>query len=172
MQKGVVVWFTGLPNSGKSTISKSVKNKLDSTGHTVELLDSDEVPRSLTKDLSPDWSIRQIQKCNNLIFISNILYKHNIIVLLSSVGRFRKMREKAREEIRDFVEVYLKCPLHVRLKRDGITQKYKRYPSTINVYQEPENPEILIETDLCPPDQAAVQVMDYLAEKGYIKRMT
>jgi adenylylsulfate kinase len=98
-----------------------------------------------------------------------MLYKHNIIVLLSSVGRFQKMRAKARNEIGDFIEVYLKCPLDVRLKRDTTTQKYERYPSTIHIYEEPENPEILIETDLCPPHHAVKQMIEYLAEKNYIQ---
>lgn len=167
MDKGLVVWFTGLPNSGKSTISKLVKQQLELMDHQVEILDSDEVPRSLTKDLSPDWKTRQIQKCNNLLFVANILYQHRVIVLIASVGRLRKMRDKAREEIDDFVEVYLKCPLAVRLERDT-HHKYQRHPSTIHYYEQPIKPEVTVETNQCTPDQAAQKVVKYLMCRGYV----
>lgn len=169
MQKGVVIWFTGLPNSGKTTVSKLVKSEIEALGYSVEILDSDEVPRSLTKELSPDWKTRQFQKCANLTFIAKLLYKHNIIVLISSVGRFQQLRANARNEIKDFVEVYLKCPQDVRLERDD-KDKYKRYPTTIHYYEEPLNPEIMIQTNQCSPDRAAKKVIDYLTAHGYISK--
>ncbi|MFC4769389.1 adenylyl-sulfate kinase [Effusibacillus consociatus] len=167
MQKGVVIWLTGLPNCGKTTISKQVKKELKSSGYIVELLDSDEVPRSLTKDLSPHWETRQREKSTNLIYVAKLLSKHNVIVLISSVGRLRKMRELARTDIKDFIEVYLKCPLDTRLERDT-NGKYKRYPSTIHYFEEPDRPEIVIETDKSSPVQAARKILDYLSARGYI----
>lgn len=112
MQKGLVIWFTGLPNAGKTTISKLLEKELKLKGYDVERIDSDEVPRSLTKELSSDWFIRQKQKSTNIIYVAKLLYKHRIIVLISSVGRLRKMRETARNEIDDFVEIYLRCSLN------------------------------------------------------------
>lgn len=167
MQKGVVVWFTGLPNAGKTTISKLVQERLEAMGCQVELLDSDEVPRSLTKDLSPDWVTRQRQKCTNLCFIAKLLHKHRFIVLIASVGRFREMRDMARRDIPDFIEVYLKCPQKTRLERDD-KAKYRRYPETIHYYEEPEHPELTIETDRCPAEESAAKVIGYLAERGFI----
>lgn len=90
MKKGVVIWFTGYPNAGKSTISRKVKQRLEEASLPVERIDSDEAPRSHTKDLSPDWRTCQFQKYANLTYIAQILYKHGIIVLISSVGRFRE----------------------------------------------------------------------------------
>jgi adenylylsulfate kinase len=169
MNKGIVLWFTGLPNSGKTTISRLVAKKLESMGHVVERLDSDEVPRSLTKDLSPDWDTRQKQKCTNLIFIAKLLYKYNVIVLIASVGRFQEMRNIARAEIPDFAEIYLKSPLYIRLQRDD-KAKYQRYPETIHFFEEPSSPEIMIESDKCSIDESAATVIRYLVDHGYISR--
>lgn len=169
MKKGVVIWFTGYPNAGKSTISRKVNQRLKSAGYPVERIDSDEAPRSLTKDLSSDWRKRQFQKCANLTFISHILYKHGFIVLLSSVGRFRELRKSARQQIEDFLEVYLKCPLEIRLERDIDHGKYEQHAATIHYYEEPEAPELIIETDRCSADEAADAVIRLLYERGYIQ---
>lgn len=167
MTQGIVLWFTGLPNSGKTTISTLVSKKLESMGYAVERLDSDEMPRSLTKDLSPDWTIRQKQKCTNILYIAKLLYKYNVIVLIASVGRFEEMREAARTDIPRFVEIYLKCPLDIRLLRDN-KAKYERYPETIHYYEEPSNPEIMIESGKCSSDESVSAVIRYLIEQGYI----
>lgn len=167
MQKGVVVWFTGLPNAGKSTTSKLVKRELEKLGTDVELLDSDEVPRTLTKDLSPDWKTRQYQKCTNLTYIAKLLLKRNVVVLIASVGRFEDVRANSRAELKDFVEVYLKCPQDVRLERDD-KAKYVRHADTIYYYEDPVSPEILIETNQYAPEAAAQKVVDYLKTHGYI----
>lgn len=171
MQKGIVVWFTGLPNAGKTSISRAVFHHLKWMGYAVELIDSDEVPRSLTKDLSDDWMTRQRQKCTNLTYIAKLLYKHNFIVLLATVGRLHEMRSIARREIPDFIEVYLKCPLEVRIQRDD-KEKYVRHPSTINYYEEPSEPELLIETDASTLEASTEQIIRYLTEFGYISRST
>lgn len=167
MTQGMVLWFTGLPNSGKTTISRMVSKQLESMGYPVERLDSDEMPRSITKDLSPDWTTRQKQKCTNLIYIAKLLYKYNVNVLIASVGRFDEMRKEARTDIPSFVEIYLKCPLDVRLQRDDKI-KYQRYPETIHYYEEPRSPEITIESDKSSSEEAVSTVIRYLIAQGYI----
>ncbi|TJY44075.1 adenylyl-sulfate kinase [Cohnella pontilimi] len=167
MNQGMVVWFTGLPNSGKSTVSRLVAEKLEAMGYAVERLDSDELPRSLTKELSPDWTTRQKQKCSNLIFIAKLLSKYKVIVLIASVGRFEQMRVAARTQIERYVEIYLKCSLETRLQRDDKT-KYVRYPDTIHYYEEPALPEMTIPTDQYSPAESASAVIQYLMDQGYI----
>ena len=167
MGKAFVLWFTGLPNSGKTTVSRLVAQRLESLGTRVELIDSDEVPRSLTKELNADWVIRQKQKCSNLIYVAKVLYKHNVNVLIASVGRFQEMRDTARSEIPDFVEVFLKCPLDVRIERDD-KAKYQRYAQTIHYYEEPHSPEIIIDSANQPSEEAAGKVIQYLDDNGYI----
>jgi adenylylsulfate kinase len=159
----------GIPNAGKTTISRLVSEKLISMGFIVERIDSDEVPRSLTKDLSSDWVTRQRQKCINLIYISKLLHRQDVIVLLASVGRLNDMRSMAREQIADYVEVFLTCPLKTRLLRDQLA-KYQRYPDTIHYYEEPVKPELMIETDLLEAEACAERVIVFLEERGFIKR--
>ena len=167
MGKAFVLWFTGLPNSGKTTVSRLVAQQLESRGTRVERIDSDEVPRSLTKDLNADWVTRQKQKCSNLIYVAKVLHKHHVNVLIASVGRFQEMRDIARREIPDFVEVFLKCPLAVRLERDD-KAKYHRYAQTIHYYEEPHHAEIIIDSGNQPSEEAAEKVIRYLDDNGYI----
>ncbi|WP_171016964.1 adenylyl-sulfate kinase [Pseudalkalibacillus caeni] len=167
MQEGIVIWITGLPNAGKTTISKHVENELEKMGSLVERIDSDEVPKSLTKELSSDWKKRQQKKSTNLIYVAQLLCKHNVIVLISSVGRLKEMRDIARKSINNFVEVYLKYSLETRLQRD-ILEKYKRYPSTIYYYEEPDKPEIVINTHQVSTTDAAQKIIHFLKNQGYL----
>lgn len=168
-QKGLVVWFLGLPNAGKTTVSRLVAEKLISMEFIVERIDSDEVPRSLTKDLSPDWETRQRQKCANLIYISKLLCRQNVIVLLASVGRLKEMRSMAREQIGDYVEVFLTCSLETRLSRDELS-KYKRYPNTIHYYEQSDDSELTIDTDQLDAEASADRIIVFLDESGFLRR--
>lgn len=78
------------------------------------------------------------------------------------------MRENARQQIGDFLEVYLKCPLETRLKRDTFDKKYERHATTIHYYEEPEAPDRIIETDRYSADEAVHAVIRHLQSKGYI----
>ncbi|CAM2848847.1 adenylyl-sulfate kinase [Paenibacillus sediminis] len=167
MQNGAVIWFTGLPNSGKSTISRMVAGRLEAGGARIERLDSDEVPPSLTKELSPDWTTRQKQKCINLLYIAQLLARHHVNVLIASVGRLEEMRTLAHKTIDNFVEVHLDCPLEVRLARDE-KAKYLRHSHTIHYYERSNEADLLLSTNILTPDQCTEQIIHYLIDRKMI----
>lgn len=148
-----IIWFTGLPSSGKTTLGSLLTKYLIDRGVDVEWLDSDELRRVLTPnpkytDEERDWFYRV------LVWLAYRFYKHEITVVISATGNKREYRDWLRGLVDNFVEVYLKCDLKVCMERDvkgvyrlGLTGKSKTVPGLGVPYEEPTNPEIIIETD-------------------------
>jgi adenylyl-sulfate kinase len=173
-QKGFTLWFTGLPSSGKTTIADKVAQILKSKGLKVERLDGDIVRQSLTKDLGFSKEDRD-KNIERVTFVAKLLTRNGVIVITSFVSPYRERRRKTREEIGDFVEVYVKCPVEVCMKRDkkgmyrkAIAGEIKDFTGINDPYEEPENPEIVIETDKQTIDECVDHILSNLKSLGYL----
>ena len=173
--KGFTLWFTGLPSSGKSTIADAVARKLKEMGLKVERLDGDIVRKSLTSDLGFSAEDRR-KNIERVTFVAKLLTKHGVAVIASFISPYRDMRRKSREEIGNFVEVFVKCPLEVCIERDtkGLYKKalrgeIKNFTGISHPYEEPENPEIVIETDKYSIEDCVRKVINNLKKLGYIE---
>lgn len=174
--KGFTLWFTGLSGSGKSTVADLVADELKEECHQVERLDGDIVREHLTRDLGftkedRDENIRRIS------FVAKLLSRNNVIVITSFISPYRETRKEAAEEIgpEKFVEVFVKCPLEVCKKRDvkGLYEKAIRgeienFTGISDPYEEPENPDIVIETDKEEPEESAQKIIEKLQEKNFL----
>jgi adenylylsulfate kinase len=174
MDKGVVVWFTGLPGSGKTTIARKLENILRSALLRVEVLDGDEVRQWLSPDVGFSRSDREIHIAR-VAHVANILARNGVIVLVSLVSPYRSSRNYARSLIQNFIEVYTKCPLEVCITRDPKGLYKKALEGKINnmtglqdVYEEPENPELVLETEKHSVEECVTRVLQYLMLKGYL----
>jgi len=173
-QKGVTLWFTGLPCSGKSAIADKLAGILKDLKYRVERLDGDIVRQSLTKDLGfsradRDTNIRRVT------FVAKLLTRNDVFVLTSFISPYRDIRAEARAEIGSFVEVYTKCALETCISRDvkgmyqkAIEGKIKEFTGISDPYEEPEHPEILLETDKESLDESTAKVLSYLEKNGYL----
>src|SRR5262245_20920534 len=106
VHKGFVLWFTGLSGAGKSTISNLIETRLRAAGAAVEMLDGDVVRTHLSKGLGfskedRDTNIRRIG------FVSELLARHGVIVIVAAISPYRAVREEVRSKILSFVEVYV-----------------------------------------------------------------
>src|SRR4051794_8469118 len=115
--KGFTLWFTGMSGAGKSTISEQIFERLKAAGAKVELLDGDVVRTHLSKGLGfskedRDTNIRRIG------FVSELLSRNGVITLVAAISPYREVREEVRSGIKDFVEVYVHCPVEVLAGRD------------------------------------------------------
>jgi adenylylsulfate kinase len=172
--KGFTVWFTGLPCSGKTTIADMVAEVLKHRGYRVERLDGDIVRQGLTSDLGYSKEDRD-ENIKRVTFVSKLLTRNGVIVLATFVSPYRERRKKTREEISDFVEVYTRCPLEVCIARD-IKGMYKRalsggirnFTGVDDPYEEPDNPELILDTDKESIDESVQKVLLKLMELGYI----
>ena len=175
-QKGVVIWFTGLSGSGKSTIANEVAYKLHSMGKLTYVLDGDNIRHGLNKDLafSPEDRNENIRRISE---VANLFADAGLIVITAFISPYRKYRNFCRELVGNgrFIEIYTKASLETCEKRDpkGLYKKAKagiiKDFTGINApYEEPENPEIIIDTDKYNIEESAEIVLKKLEELGYI----
>ncbi|MCL6584687.1 MAG: adenylyl-sulfate kinase [bacterium] len=173
-QKGFTLWFTGLSGAGKTTIAQRVEQTLRERGFKVELLDGDVVRTNLSKGLGfskedRDTNIKRIG------FVCKLLTRNGVIAIASAISPYREVRDYNRQQIGDFVEVFVKCPLEICIQRDvkGLYQKalageIKNYTGVSDPYEEPLNPEIIVETDRESVEESTAKILAKLTELGYL----
>lgn len=174
-QKGVTLWFTGLPCSGKSAVADRVAEILKDRGYRVERLDGDIVRQSLTRDLGFSREDRN-ENIRRVTFVAKLLTRNGVFVLTSFISPYRDIRAHAREEIGNFLEVYTKCPLDACIQRDikgmykkAMEGKIKEFTGVSDPYEEPLNPEVLLETDKETLEESTAKVLVKLKELGYLE---
>ena len=173
-QKGVTIWFTGLPCCGKTTIADQIALHLKQKRYIVERLDGDIVRKGLTSDLGFSKKDRD-ENIRRVTSVAKDLTRNRIIVLATFVSPYRKQRRDARKEIGQFIEVYVQCPLEICMKRDvkGMYQKAREgkithFTGVDDPYEEPEHPELTLDTDKEMIDESVSKVLKKLEKLGYI----
>ncbi|MEM7769651.1 MAG: adenylyl-sulfate kinase [Cyanobacteria bacterium P01_E01_bin.6] len=176
-QRGVTIWFTGLSGSGKTTIRMALEQKLRSRGLKVEVLDGDIVRQNLTKGLGFSKEDRD-ENIRRIGFVSHLLTRNGVIVMVSAISPYRAIRDEVRERIGDFMEVYANAPLEVCEDRDvkGLYKRarsgeIKQFTGISDPYEEPLNPEVECRTDLETLEESADKVLKKLEEMGYVPVM-
>src|SRR5437763_8412878 len=172
---GFTIWFTGLSGAGKSTLSEIIGKRLKERGRNVEVLDGDIVRTHLSKGLGfsredRDTNIKRIG------FVCSLLTRNGVVCISAAIAPYSEAREWARREIGNFVEVYIKCPLEVCRQRDvkGLYKlvdegKIKNFTGVDDPYEEPEHPELVIETDKETIEESVSRIFAKLVELGYLE---
>jgi adenylylsulfate kinase len=167
------IWFTGLPGSGKTAISTRTSSLLAKDGINVKHLQLDEIRRVLTPEPKYTDEERDIVYAS-LAYMAKLLNEAGFNVFIDATANRRKYRDAARAIIPQFAEVYVRCPLDVCMEREakrkaafspkGIYQKSAKTGANVpgvNVpYEEPLEPEIIIESDITTVDQSALEAAD------------
>ena len=176
--KSRVLWFTGLSGSGKSTVANATEKVLHDMGLQTYILDGDNVRMGLNKDLgfSPEDRTENIRRITE---VAKLFADSGAIVLTAFISPYREDRDKAREIISndDFIEVLVSADLSVCEARDpkGLYKKarageIKGFTGIDAPYEEPLNPELIVETDKNDIEASAQIVIDYLVEEGIISK--
>jgi len=173
-EKGVVIWFTGIPGSGKSTIAGAVEQRLRARGLDVENLDADEVRANLSPNLGFTPEARD-ENTKRLAWLASLLSKYGVNVLIAAVAPLRYHRDRARMWCEKFVEVFVDCPLEVCQERDPKGLYARAARGEVNdiagmhmPYEAPANPEVHLRTHEMSIDECADAVMAKLEELGYL----
>jgi len=171
---GFTIWFTGLSGAGKSTLAEIIEQRLEERGHNVEVLDGDEVRTHLSKGLGFSKEDRDTN-IKRIAFVSKLLTRNGVATISAAIAPYREAREWARQEIGNFVEVYVECPLEVCRQRDvkGLYKlvdegKIKNFTGVDDPYEEPENPEVVVETDKESVEESVQKIFAKLEEFGYL----
>ena len=175
-QKGVVIWFTGLSASGKSTIALTVEEKLYDRGILTYVLDGDNIRHGLNKNLafSPEDREENIRRIGE---VGKLFANAGVIAMTAFISPYRADRDKARNlhETGKFIEVFVDAPLNVLEDRDpkGLYKKARagEIPEFTGIsapYEAPENPEIHLDTSKMNIEECADAVIRYLEELDFI----
>ncbi|MFW9821478.1 MAG: adenylyl-sulfate kinase [Candidatus Thorarchaeota archaeon] len=172
--KGFTLWFTGLPCSGKSVLADSVADDLINRGMKVERLDGDIVRKSLTRDLGFTEEDRNMN-IERVTFVAKLLTRNGVAVLASFISPYNKIRDYSRKEIGEYILVYVKCSLQVCEERDvkGLYAKarageIKDFTGIDHPFEEPDNPDIIVETDKQNVEECKVRILEALDKMGYL----
>ena len=174
-QQGVLIWLTGLPSSGKSTIAFTAEHILvEKQNRLAYVLDGDNVRHGLNKNLgfSAEDRAENIRRIGE---VGKLFADTGVITLSSFVSPYREDRDAVRElmDNGDFIEVFIDTPLELCEERDpkGLYAKARtgeipNFTGISDPYEAPENAELVIKTAECTPENAANQIISELEKRG------
>ncbi|HUK02513.1 MAG TPA: sulfate adenylyltransferase subunit CysN [Steroidobacteraceae bacterium] len=172
----VILWFTGLSGSGKSTVANLVEKELHARGAHTYLLDGDNVRHGLNRDLGFTDADR-VENVRRVGEVARLFLDAGLIVLCSFISPFRAERRMVRELVQDgeFIEIFVDTPLEECIRRDpkGLyararAGKIKNFTGIDSPYEVPEHPELVIATALASADQAAAEIIAELSVRQII----
>ena len=176
-QKGVLLWFTGLSASGKSTVANEVTYRLHQKGKLTYVLDGDNIRHGLNKNLgfSPQDREENIRRISE---VGNLFADAGLITTTAFISPYRKDRDFARQLLGEgrFIEIFVKASIATCEKRDpkGLYQKaksgeIKEFTGISAPYEEPLGPEIVLDADTLTIEEEVEMVIHYLEKKGIIR---
>jgi adenylylsulfate kinase len=174
--KSVIIWFTGLSGAGKSTVAHALENRLHKNKVRTFVLDGDNVRRDLCKDLgfSDDDRTENIRRIGE---VSKLMMEAGVIVLTAFISPFIRDRQIVRNLTaeNEFIEVYCDASLDICESRDvkGLYKKARageipHFTGISSEYEQPENPEILLDTENQTVEHSVERIIAYLTEKQII----
>lgn len=174
LKKAPVLWFTGLSGSGKSTIAHGLVDNLKKRNIDCEHFDGDVLRDMFGNDLGFTKEDRR-KNIERVGYLSKLLNAHNVLVLATFITPYREMRQRLRDNLDNFIEIHVAAPLGVCEERDvkGMYKKARNgeienFTGVNDPYEEPENPEILLETHKYTVENCVDRIIDYLKKKGYM----
>jgi adenylylsulfate kinase len=174
MVNGVTVWLTGLSGAGKTTLAERLVPELESRGRRVETLDGDVVRTHLSKGLGFSREDRD-ENIRRIAWVAALGTRHGATMIVSAISPYEDTRAEARERIGDFVEVYVKCSLELLIERDtkglykrALAGEIKNFTGVSDPYEEPRDPEIVVETDTESVETCITKILEGLERSGYL----
>ena len=174
---GAILWFTGLPGSGKTTLAAEVAAHVRAV-RPVEILDGDEMRRQLSRGLGFTRNDRD-ENVRRIGFVARLLARHGVFVITATISPYADTREEMRTLAAadgiDFVEVFLSADLESLVRRD-VKGLYKRalageiahFTGVSDPYEAPTHPDVVVHTDRESVEASAQQILDVLVRRGLL----
>jgi len=177
---GFAVWITGLPGAGKSVTAEALKKLLEKNNISVEILRMDEMRNIVTP--KPKYTDEERQLVyNSFCYVAKKLTENSINIIMDATGNKKKYRKLAKEILKNFIEVYLKCPLKIAIEREMERKETKAAPEDIyekamkaesstvpgigSEYEEPKNPDLIVESDKLNIQESAQKIYEKIKKK-------
>jgi adenylylsulfate kinase len=178
-QRGATLWFTGLSGSGKSTLAFTLEHALVQRGHLAYVLDGDNIRHGLNKNLGFSAADRE-ENIRRIGEVAKLFADCGLITMTSFISPYRKDRDAVRElhaAVKlPFVEIHLSTPIETCEQRDpkGLYKKaragqLKNFTGIDDPYEAPLRPELTLDLTALSPQDATVQLLDYLAGQGILR---
>ncbi|MBN1880134.1 adenylyl-sulfate kinase [bacterium] len=175
--KGYTVWFTGLSGSGKSALGNRLAQEIRKRGQPVEIIDGDVIRRSLSKGLGFSKEDRD-ENIRRVGHVCSYLTATERVAIAACISPYASIRNRNRDLIGEFVEVYCKCSVQECAKRDpkglylkAFAGEIKGFTGVDDPYEAPENPEVLVETDKETIEESLSKIIVKLEEMSYLPRV-
>lgn len=177
VQEGFTVWLTGMSGAGKTTIAIELEKSLRGCGIPfVQRLDGDVVRQDLSRDLGFSREDRN-ENIRRVTFVASLLSHNGVATLVSFISPYREARNAARGRCHNFIEVYVKCDIKTLISRDvkghyrkAISGEIRQFTGITDPYEEPLDPEIVIDSGNVSVTEARDRIISYLDGKGLLHR--
>lgn len=171
---GFTLWLTGLPASGKSTIATAIVSELARLGIACELLDGDVVRTNLSKGLGFSREDRETNVLR-VGFVCGLLNKYGVNTVVALISPYQATRDKLRNSLPNFLEVYVSCPLEVCIERDpkglykrALSGEIAEFTGISDPYEAPQQPDLVLSTHSDTIEISVEKALNYLRYKGFI----
>lgn len=172
--KAFAIWLTGLPASGKTTLAQGVAETLQSRGIRLQVLDSDELREVLTPD--PTYSQRERAWFYRvMVYLGRLLVENGVSVLFAATANRRRYRQRARQAIERFAEVYVRCSLETCMARDSkgvyasaLAGEAETVPGLQAPYEPPASPALTVDTETRSPAEGVKEIVTRLEALGFV----
>lgn len=177
-QRGMMLWFTGLSGSGKSTVAIALERELHSRGLLCRILDGDNIRSGINNNLGFSAEDR-VENIRRIAEVGRLFVDTGIITIAAFISPNNQLREMAAEIIGkdDFVEVFISTPLEECEKRDvkGLYAKARRgeiknFTGISAPFEAPEHPDITLDTSKLPVEESVKILLDYVLPKAVLKK--
>jgi adenylylsulfate kinase len=175
LKQPFILWFTGLPCSGKTTLSQKLENILNLNNISLKVLDGDTLRQNFSKNLGYSQKDRQ-QHNLRVAKMAHEIYKTGTPVCVALISPYLEIRKKIKDSYENVLEVYLNCNLETCKQRDikGMYKKalkggIKNFTGVDAPYEKPENPEIAVQTGKYNTKNCADQIITYLRDNSFIE---
>jgi adenylylsulfate kinase len=173
--EGFVIWMTGLPGAGKTTLAQLLGRRLvEEYGRNVEVLDGDEIRKGLSRDLGLSREDRE-EHNHRVSYVAKVLARNGVIAIVALISPYKISRTRAKEMIgKDrFIETYIKAPLEVCEKRDpkGLYAKARRGEITNmtgiqDPFEVPDEPDLVVDTSTSSAEESVNEMIEELRRSG------
>ncbi|MFD1956815.1 adenylyl-sulfate kinase [Paenibacillus thailandensis] len=167
-----VFWFTGLSGAGKTTTAEALLQRLKSEGKRAELLDGDVLRAVISKGLGFSREDR-MENIRRIVYISKLLSRNGVIVLVSAITPYQAMRDYARSELPGYTEIYVDCPLEECERRDvkGLYAKARsaqlaNFTGVGDPYEVPQCPDLVLRTDRTTLEENMQRIRKLISSSG------